>query len=321
MKKLMLVPIVAAMLSAAGCFKVASETAVKNDGSATVKLSMAAKSAVVETLKAQLDMASEQMGDENPQVAQMRELLDKFEAAFDEKKAAAEWKKLGLEVAKASSSDKDGWKGFEIEGSAKNIAEYNKAVAESRKSAKPIRGMSMVMSASFASLEASTFVTPRFPKFYKTDQPNIAKVVLTTRDSSGAQAPMPDPETLSDQQKEQIEMGLEQGRAQASLDDLKIEMRVKLPGKILSVSNCKQDGDTLVVQILGSGMTADTVVQMRQPPTATLEIDPKEFKIPLEDEPKADSRPTSRTAEKPKKDEEEKKNKDEEKDKDKDKDR
>ena len=309
MKRLALVPMLAAVLSAAGCFKVASDTAIKNDGSATVKLSMSAKSEVVETMKGQLDMASEQMGDDNPQVAQMRELLDKFEAAFDEKKVAAEWKKLGLEVAKASSSDKDGWKGFEIEGSAKNIAEYNKAAAESRKSAKPSRGMSM-------GLEASTFTTPRFPKFYKTDQPNIAKVVLTTRDSSGAQGRMPDPENLSDEQKEQVEMGLEQARSQMSLDDLKVEMRVKLPGKILSVSNCKQDGDTLVFQVLGAGMTADTVAQMRQPPTATLEIDPKEFKIPLEDEPKTDSKPTSRTAEKPKKDEQEKKNKDEEKEKD-----
>ena len=39
------------------------------------------------------------------------------------------------------------------------------------------------------------------------------------------------------------------------------------------------------------------------------------FKIPLEDEPKTESRPASRKTEKPKKDEEEKKNKDEDKDK------
>jgi hypothetical protein len=309
MKRLALVPMLAAVLLAAGCFKVASDTAIKNDGSATVKLSMSAKSEVVETMKAQLDMASEQMGDDNPQVAQMRELLDKFEAAFDEKKAAAEWKKLGLEVAKASTSDKDGWKGFEIEGSAKNIAEYNKLRAESRKSAKQSGRMSM-------GLDPAAFVTPRFPKFYKTDQPNIAKVVLASREQPDGQPRMPDPQNPSDEDKQKIEAFLEQGRAQASLDDIKIEVRVKLPGKILSVSNCKQDGDQLVLQILGSGLSADSIVQMNQPPTATLEIDPKEFKIPLEDEPKTDSRPTSRTAEKPKKDEEEKKNKDEEKEKD-----
>ena len=215
----------------------ASDSAIKNDGSATVKLTMTAKSEVVETMKAQLDMASEQMGDDNPQVAQMRDLLDKFEAAFDEKKVAAEWKKLGLEVAKSSSSDKDGWKGFEIEGSAKNIADYNKAAAESRKSAKPSRGMSM-------GLEASTFVMPRFPKFYKTRPAEHREGRPRRRGTRPAQqGKMPEPENLSDEQKEQVEMGLEQARAQMSLDDLKIEMRVKLPGKILSVSNCKQDGD------------------------------------------------------------------------------
>jgi hypothetical protein len=230
-------------------------------------------------------MAEDMGGADNPQVAQFREIVDKFEAAFDEKQAAAEWKKRGLEVAKSSSSDKDGWKGFQIEGSAKSIAEYNKAQAESRKSAKgPMGGV-----------DAATFVTPRFPKFYKTDKPNVAKVVFAWRDQSTREA-RTDRLELSDDEKENVEMALEQGRAQFAFDDLKIEMRVRLPGKILTSANCKQDGDQLVVQMLGSEMSADSVGKMRLSPTATIEFDPKEFKIPLEEEPQTDSRPSTRSA-------------------------
>jgi hypothetical protein len=309
MKKLALVPILAAAVLATGCFKVASETAVKNDGSATVKLSMSLKSEVIQTVKAQIDQAIEMLGDEHPELAKAKEHFDKMEAAFDEKKAAAEWKKLGLEVTKSSSSDKDGWKGFEVEGSAKNVAAYNKQYAESRKSSKNDDAMGP---------DPSAFSVPHFPKFYKTDQPNVAKVVLAWREPSPREARMGDLENMTDEMKEQIEMSLDQARSQMSLDDLKVEMKLKLPGKILSVSNCKQDGDDgLLFQFLGSGLSVDSIAKVNQLPTATFQFDPKEFKIPLEDEPKVESRPTSRKAEKPKKDEEEKKNKDEDKDKDK----
>jgi hypothetical protein len=93
-------------------------------------------------------------------------------------------------------------------------------------------------------------------------------------------------------------------------------VKVKLPGKILSATNCKQEGDNvLVYTLLGTGISADAMPQIMKLPSATLQFDPKEFKIPLEIEPKAESRPASQPVEKPAKDEEPKKDKDEDKEK------
>jgi hypothetical protein len=312
MKKLALISILAAAVALPGCFKVSSDSVVNNDGSATMKLSMAVKSDVIAKMKEQIDQAIEMLGDDHPELAKAKDGIDKLEGSFDEKKAAAEWKKMGLEVSKSTGTDKDGWKGFEIEGSTKNVGEYVKKHADARKAATEAaenQGMP----------DASAFALPRLPKFYKTDQPNVAKVVMVARDRSARESKMGDLENMDDQMKEQVEMGLEQAREQMSLNDMKIEMKIKLPGKILSVNNCKQEGDqTLVLNILGSSMNADSVSKFGQQASATFQIDPKEFKIPLEDEPKGDSRPASRKeAEKPKKNEEEKKNKEgEEKDKD-----
>jgi hypothetical protein len=312
MRKLVLIPILAVALVSGGCFKLASESTVNNDGSAVVKLAMSHKSEVLDAIKAQIDQAIEMMGEDNPQIAKVKEQIDKLGAAFDEKSVVAEWKKLGLDVAKSSSTDKDGWKGFEIEGSAKNIAEYIKKQEASRKAAE-----SRASGPMSGGPDPAAFSVPRMPKFYKTDQPNVAKVVLGWRDPSKRDAVF-EQEKLDDEVKDQIEMQLDQARTMMDLDNLKIEMKVKLPGKVLSVSNCKQEGDnTLVFSLLGSGISADSMPQMMRLPSATLQIDPKEFKIPLEDEPKTESRPASRKVEKPAKDEEEKKNKDEEKEKDK----
>jgi hypothetical protein len=308
MRKLVLIPMLAGTLVIGGCFKLSSDSTINSDGSATVKLTMVHKSEILETMKAQLDQAVEMLGDDNPEISKARDQFEKLGSAFEEKNAAAEWKKLGLEVTKSSSSDKDGWKGFEMEGSAKNVADYNRKHADSKKASESRANDRM------GGPDAAAFAVPRLPRFYKTDQPNVAKVVLTWRDNS-RQDRMFEDEKMTDEVKEQVEMGLEGARAQMDLDSLKVEMKVKLPGKILSVNNCKQEGDNvLVFSFLGSSLTADSMPQMMKQASATLQIDPKEFKIPLEDEPKAESRPATRKAEKPK-DEEEKKNKDEEKDK------
>lgn len=301
MKKLAWIPLFLVALATGGCFKLSSDSTVRNDGSATVKLSMAYKTEILETMKSQIDAAIEMMGEDNPEIAKAKEGIEQMEAAFNDKKAAEEWKKHGLEVGKSSMTDKDGWKGLEIEGTVKNLAEYNKKLSESKKPAKaaddgPMGG------------DAGRFAMPRLPKFYKTDQPNVAKVVMSWRDSDKQDPKLQELENMSDEERSQVEAQLEGARAQIGLDDMKIEMRVKLPGKILSVSNAKQDGDTLVFQMLGSTIGVDTLSKMNQSPSATLQFDPKEFKIPLEDEPKAaESKPASQKAERPKKDEEEKK--------------
>jgi hypothetical protein len=307
MKRTVSLCLVAITLVLGGCFKSTAESSIKSDGTATIKMSMAYKTEVLANLKSQLDQAIEMLGDGNPEIAKAKEQLGKVDDAFNEKKVAEEWKKLGLEVGKSSSSEKDGWKGFEIEASTKNVAEYNRKYAETHKSSSDMERMG----------DPAKMSLPRFPKFYKTAQPNVAKVSIAWRDASAMDQQMDQLEGLSDDDRAQAEEQFDAQRAMMGLDEMKVQIRVKLPGKILTVSNAKQEGDnTLVFELLGSSLSLSTLPKMLQVPSATIQIDPKEFKIPLEDEPKAaESKPASRKSEKPKKDEEEKKGKDEDKDK------
>jgi hypothetical protein len=295
------------MVVASGCIKSSNESTVNNDGTAAVKVSLGYKKEVVANLKSMIE--AQMGGEEDGEGPEFGDAFAKFEAGFDEKKVVEEWKKLGIEVSKATTTDKDGWKKVEVEGTVKNVPEYARKHAEAMKKmqadseAGPMGAMS--------GLDPSKFSLPTLPRFYKTDQPNVAKVMLVS-DQAAADRDMPDMEDLDDETREQMEASLDQMRMMFGLDDLKIELRVKLPGKILSVSNAKQVGENeIVFEVLGSNMTADTMADMAKTKgqlTATLQFDPKEFKIPLEDAPKAESKPASRpTPPAPKKDEEEKK--------------
>jgi hypothetical protein len=295
---------------ATGCFKVASDSAVSKDGSATVKLTMSYDTETLDKIKAQMDAAIEMMGEDNPEIAEAKAAVDKIGEAFDPKKAGDEWKKLGIDVSKSSAIEKDGWKGFEMEGTIKNLADYNRKHAEAAESRKSGKGADSPMGG-----DPSAFAVPRMPRFFKTDQPNVAKVVLAWREPSQRDDQLEMIENMSDEEREQVEAVFDMQRAEMNLDNLRVEMRVKLPGKVLSVSNAKQEGEDVVIfQFLGSNLTLDNMPKMRDIPSATMQFDPKEFKIPLEDEPKAESKPAKKAEEKPKKDEEEKK-KDEDEDK------
>jgi hypothetical protein len=306
MKKLASASLLLAAFVATGCIKTSTESSVSNDGSATVKMSMGYKKEVIENFKSLIET---NMGDDDEHGGAAKDGFAKFESAFDDKKVAEEWKKLGLEVAKASTIDKDGWKKVEIEGSLKNVSEYARKHADAMKKLAAAAESGGPMDA-MSGMDPAKLSLPSMPRFYKTDQPNVAKVVLNSGDSSSQNAQLDKFEDMSDEEREQIEMGLDQMRSMFGLDDMKIQLKVKLPGKILSVSNAKQDGDNgLTFELLGSNFTVDTIANMAKTKgmiTATIQIDPKEFKIPLEDEPKADSKP-AKPVEKPKKDEEEKK--------------
>jgi hypothetical protein len=316
MKKLAFASLILAAFVGSGCIKTAADSTVNNDGTASVKMKFSYKKEVIENLKSMIEA---QMGGEDGDAegGEAAEGFKKFEAGFDDKKVAEEWKKLGLEVAKSATTDKDGWKGVEIEGSVKNISEYNRKHADAMKKIaseaedNPMNAMSQ--------MDPGKLALPGLPRFYKTAQPNVAKIVMNSTETGAQNDKMAQFEEMGDEEREQFEMALDQMRGMFGLDDMKIEMRIKLPGKILSVSNAKQDGpNTLVFELLGSNFNVDTMANMAKTKgqiSATLEFDPKEFKIPLEDEPKAaDSKPAKPAdAAKPKKDEEEKKKKEDEK--------
>ena len=134
------------------------------------------------------------------------------------------------------------------------------------------------------------------PRFYKTDQPNVAKVVLNSGTSRRSQDAMF--EQLEEMSDEETRADRDGPRADArpivDLDDLKIEMKIKLPGKILSVEQLQAGRrERHRLRRCSARASASTRsehgAETKGQISATLQIDPKEFKIPLEDEPKAES--------------------------------
>jgi hypothetical protein len=153
--------------------------------------------------------------------------------------------------------------------------------------------------------------------FYKTDKADVAKFVvipplgnLLPPEAEGAFDQI---EELDDEQREQIETMINMVRAQIFLDEMKMEMKIKLPGKIVSTKGCKQEGDdTMIFTMKGSDLGLDGLkgmFGMKDGVFAQFQFDPKEMKITLADEPKAtDSKPAAKEEAKPaKKDDEEKK--------------
>jgi hypothetical protein len=286
MKKTALIACLLASLAATGCIKSSVNSTVKNDGTASVKVSFGYSKEVIDSFKSMMEASG-------APAEELDDMLGGFEAVFDEKKVAEQWKGAGLEVAKSASTDKDGWKMVEIEGSAKDLAEYGRKYAaelERLKEADESDPMAGLRNA------AARLRLPALPRFYKTDKPNVAKVVIAPPELSQREG-QPKIEEMSDEELEMLDEQLGQMREMFGLDSMKLSMTVTLPGKILSVENGKKEGDdVLAVVVAGSDLTAESMAALaraRGRTTAMLEFDPATFKIPLQDEPKSDSKPAA----------------------------
>ena len=305
MKKLMFaLPLAAAML-AASCVKVTNENGFKADNTATMKMTVGYKLDAVEGLKGLIAQfgGGEDESEDGP-TAQ----IDKALESFDEKKIVEQLKKSGIEVTKSATVEKDGWKLVEMEGAVKDVNAWIKKSKEATEEGKK---------------EAAGEGMPNLPisalplHFYKTDKPDVAKFVIVPPLGDllpeGADEGLDQIENLDDEQREQIETMINMVRSQISLDEMRVEMKCKLPGKILSAKGCKQEGDdTMVFSMKGGDLGLDGVKNLfglKEGVYVTFQFDPKEMKITLEDEPKAtDSKPAVKEEAKPaKKDEEEKK--------------
>jgi hypothetical protein len=306
MKKVLLVLPLLCAIVVPGCVKSIGETTVRNDGTASCKMTVAYSKETFEKLKMIIAAQGGGEGDENVDAA--------IDAAFDDKKLAEQWKSLGIEVTRSAGIDKDGWKTIEVEGNIKNVVEYGKKSEEALKALRdaskdrtekgPADGLSNFAKASI----------PLVPKFYKTDKADVAKLVLVPRSQQlmpdGEENPLDRLDEMEDDQREAFKGQLDAMRGELSLDDIKIELRVKVPGKILTVNGLKQEGEDAVIhQFLGADISLDTLKALRSKSShsATFQFKPEEFKIPLMDEPKAETKPASRFTPKPSKDEEEKK--------------
>lgn len=313
MKKLSLVLPLAAALLCSSCVKSTKESAFKADNTATVKMSMGYKLDAVEAVKGFIEqqMGGEEDGEEGPG-AKIDEGLAKI---FNEKKIAEDMKKSGVELSKSTMTEKDGYKTVELEGVVKDVNAWVKKAAELEKEAE---AMGESMGEDGPDLEKLPIFQSLMmaPKFYKTDKPDVAKVVVIP--SLGDKMPegaFDQLEEMDDDQREQVETFMNMIRGMISLDEMRVEMKTKLPGKILSTKGCKQEGeDTMVFSMKGADIGLDGVKNLfglKDGVYCTFQFNPQEMKIVLEDEPKpTDSKPAEKKKEEPKpakKDEEEKK--------------
>lgn len=307
MKKLMIgLPLLAAMFSAS-CVKVTQETAFKADGTAAMKMSMGYKLDSVEALKGLINQfggGGDEDSDDGPGAK-----IDEAVKEFDEAKLVDAQKIAGVEITKHATVEKEGWKSVEMEGVIKDVNAWVKKSGEAAKATAEKAGGPSMDSMPFSKMT---------PHFYKTDKENVAKFVVipplgdALGEMSGA---LDQVDEMDDEQREQVEGFINTVRSTISLDEMRVEMKVKVPGKILAVKGCKQDGENgLVFSMKGSDIGLDgvkTMFGLKEGVYATFEFDPKDFKITLEEEPKgADSKPAAPAGEakKPeKKDEEEKK--------------
>src|ERR1043166_7031068 len=112
----LLLPLLFLALVAPGCIKITSETAIKNDGGATMKFAAGYKLEVLEFIKAQLKQipGGDEEDEEGP-AAKFNEGINKINDLLNDKKASEDLKKAGFEVSKSAATDKDGWKTLEVE--------------------------------------------------------------------------------------------------------------------------------------------------------------------------------------------------------------
>ncbi|HYC76041.1 MAG TPA: hypothetical protein VEI02_00300 [Planctomycetota bacterium] len=271
----------AAVLMTAGCTKLSQNSTLKNDGSATLKIT---SSALVSVL--------EQIGKQQPPSEAPKPLDRLSEATW-----VATLKKTGADVVKSATTEADGWRTVEVEVALKDYAAWSKKRSEA--------------TAAMVSAAAVNFDEPPLgglaARFYKTDKPNVAKVSLGTPlavQLAQAKSQLEKLAAIPEDQIEQLEEQLAQRRDEAHLDDFRLEARLTVPGKILQTKGCKADGDAAVVfKLSGADLGIDgikTSFGLKDGVWATFEFDPKEFKIALEDEAKAtEAKVESRPAAKP----------------------
>ncbi len=258
-----------------GCLKAKMTMNVKNDATGAMTMGMTMKTEALESLKGMMESMGDMGGAE---MEQAEEAFDEMEQMFDEKKVAQMFKDQGMDVTKATKVDEDGWKGFELEASMKDVNVYiQKAAAEQKKQ---VESMDVPFSPD----------VPLTPTFYKTSDPKVGQLVLLApiAELLGDDIPidLEELEDLGDEELEAMEMYLDTFKSMLSVDEMKFEFVINLPGKVQETKGCKKSGENgMKVSFSGGDISADNLVDMmgfKDGISCTFEI-PEDCKIVFQD--------------------------------------
>lgn len=261
------------------CIKGTTKLEVKADNTATVAFKFGLKTEALEKMK---EMGAQFGGEEATE--KMDEAFGEMNGLFDEKKITEKLKKGGLDVTKAVSSEKDGWKSIEIEGLVKDV---NAWIANTKRDAEK--------SASGSPLEALGSSFTMTPAFYKTETEGVGQIVVIPplgdllSAMGDGENPLSQIEDLDDETREMIEGQIDMVKSMFSLDEMVMEFTLKVPGNIVSQKGCKKvDDQTLAFNLRGAEFTFDsikTMMGLKDGVSATFQI-PADCKLNFEDAPK-----------------------------------
>lgn len=290
MKRTLSLLLVAALAILPACMKMTTANTVNADGSGDMEMTLGYKLDTVEMLKGMVEgQMGEEGGGEDP--------FAKIDEMFDEKKMTESMTKAGMHDVATKIEEKDGWKTMTVKGKVKNYDEMFKKATESEdakkaKSENPEAGemMEKLMGGSFG--------------FFKTDKEDVVKMSLIPPIGDllpgGEDNPLEKLDDLGEDERAMIEQQMEQMRAMFALDQMKIEMRVRLPGEIVDVQGVKKDekeANVATWTLKGADVGLDSVKSMFGMKNGIWVKfkKPADFKITLKEEKKAESKPAGGT--------------------------
>lgn len=280
------VPVLAFLVSLTmvGCIKSSNTAAINGDNTGSMTMKVGVKTEAIEQIKAMAENMGGMGGDEGGD--QVDEAFKEIDALMDEAKLREKLEKGGFKLAKVSSSEKEGWKTLEVEASIPDVnLAIEKAVKDTDKKTEgtPLHGMQLPGGNGMIML----------PSFYKTETEGVGQAVLVPAIAemfeSMGENPLEQLEDMDDEMRDMVEAQIENMKSMFSVDEMSIEMTIKLPGDIVAVKGCKKvDDRTVTFAMKGGDITMDSMKNMmglKDGVSVTFKI-PEDCKLKFQDAPK-----------------------------------
>lgn len=292
MKRTLSLVLVAVLALLPACMKLSVGNTVNADGSGDMEMSFGYKLDTIEMLKGMVEgqMGEEGGGDGEDPFAKMDEI-------FDEKKIKESMTKAGMNDVTTKIEEKDGWKTMTVKGKIKSYDEMMKKASESE-DVKKAKAEDPEAGAMIDKLMGGSF------GFFKTDKEDVVKMSLIPPIGDllpgGEENPLEKLDEMDEDQRAMIEQQMEQMRAMFALDQMKVEMRVRLPGEIIDAQGVKKDekdANVATWTLKGADVGLDSVKSMFGMKNGLWVKfkKPANFGITLKEEKKAESKPAGGT--------------------------
>jgi len=292
MKRTLSLVLVAVLALLPACMKLSVGNTVNADGSGDMEMSFGYKLDTIEMLKG---MVEGQMGEEGG--GEGEDPFAKMDEMFDEKKIKESMTKAGMNDVTTKIEEKDGWKTMTVKGKIKSYDEMMKKASESD-DVKKAKAEDPEVGAMMDKLMGGSF------GFFKTDKEDVVKMSLIPPIGDllpgGEENPLEKLDEMDEDQRAMIEQQMEQMRAMFALDQMKVEMRVRLPGEIIDAQGVKKDekdANVATWTLKGADVGLDSVKSMFGMKNGLWVKfkKPANFGITLKEEKKAESKPVGGT--------------------------